>query len=758
MVTNVSDIRKLLRHLRKIMARQVSAQKRLDIIVNDIARYVASDVCSLYVIQDDGTLELYATEGLKKTAVHQTRLQKNEGLVGLVAQKGEPVIAADARLHPAFSYRPETGEEALHSFLGVPLLKAGNVLGVLVIQSREPRQYRTEEIEGLEITAMALSEILATAELQSLAPRGIKVGIERPIQLKGTALAPGIGLGQAVLHEPRIIIKNVVAANPEKEIARLETALSEVRISIDRLLDKGSLEKGSEQQEIMETFRMFAYDPGWLRRLREAVLSGLTAEAAVERVQSELRARLTRQNDAYFKDRFHDLEDLARRLLHHLVGNDLDSYRGPLPRKAIIIARSMGPAALLDYDRECLNGLVLEEGGATSHVVVVARAMGIPVVSEVTNVTTAIETGQTIIVDGMSGNVEIRPKSDVKASYIQKILLHANQQKKYRDQRDVSAISKDGVAVSLLLNAGLPIDFEHVIETGAQGIGLFRTELQFMIAERMPSTNEQQMLYEQAFAAIGKKRPITFRTLDVGGDKILPYMPITGEENPALGWRAIRIGLDRPGLLRAQIRALLRAAAGQDLKILFPMAANCDEFLKAKQIAETERTYLKSHHDPLPNSIQYGAMVEVPALLFQLDQLCQIADFISVGSNDLLQFLFAADRENQKVVQRYDTLDIVALRVFKRIIDATNNYRIPVTLCGEMAGRPLEALTLIALGFHSLSMASISVGPVKFALLEADIAEIRNRLDRFLKQGSGSFRNEIRRYAEENSITLQDIS
>lgn len=757
MSASISNIRLLIRHLREVMVESIDAQSRLDKIVQLISNGMGSQVCSVYVIQDDGTLELYATVGLKKSAVHLTKLNRGEGLVGLVAEKKEPFAVQNAQLHPAFSFKPETGEELFFSFLGIPLLRAGALIGVLVLQDIEQRIYNDDEIEAMQTVAMVLAEMLTSStELQSLAPRGTKIGLERPLSYKGVCLSPGIGMGYAVFHEPRIIVHNLVAINPEAEVERLLSAIAEVRTYLDRLLsadNKDFPQENGEYLEVLETFRIFVHDPGWLKRLREAVYSGLTAEAAIGRVQEDFRARLSRHNDPYWRDRLHDLDDLAHRLLHHLMGHDLEQFRGSLPDNAIIIARSLGPAALLDYDRKKIKGLVLEEGGVTSHVAVVARALRIPVVSEIPQIISSIEAGQAIIVDGLTGDVLIRPKADVQTSYSKKVRLLASRRKHYRAQKNLPCETRDGIRISLHLNVGLPMDFSHIKETGAEGIGLFRTELQFLIAEQLPSTSQQEELYQQAYQDVGKK-PILFRTLDVGGDKVIPYMPLENEENPALGWRAIRIGLDRPGLLRAQIRALFRSAEHKPLYILFPMIASLQEFHQAKAIVEKEKTYFKAHGKSPPKKIKLGVMLEVPSLLFQLDDLCAEVDFISIGSNDLLQFLFAADRDNKKVSQRYDSLSLTALRVFRKIIQETTRYNIPVSVCGEMAGRPIEALVLAALGFRSLSMSSPAIGPVKAAFRQIHLKDIEEIVENVLDTGTDNLRQRIMDLCIEREILL----
>ncbi|MFL5028681.1 MAG: phosphoenolpyruvate--protein phosphotransferase [Xanthobacteraceae bacterium] len=719
--------RVLLRRLREVMAEPVSAQERLDKIVVLIAANMVAEVCSVYVLRVDGSLELYATEGLKREAVHLTVLSAHEGLVGLVAREAKSVNLSEAHEHPAFSYRPETGEEIYHSFLGVPILRAGNMLGVLVVQNRARRTYSEEEEEALETIAVVLAEMIASGELSALAKPGLEPAVRRPLHLRGIALSDGIALGHVVLHEPRVVITNYIADDIQKELHRLEQAVGTLQSDLDVMLERGDVADGGEHRDVLEAYRMFAYDRGWMRRLREAVMTGLTAEAAVERVQSDARARMLRQTDPFLRDRLHDLDDLAHRLMRQLTGQDHAPSRELLPDNAVIVARSMGPAALLDYDRKRLRGLVLEEGGPNSHVAIVARALGIATVGQIENATGAADPGDAIIVDGTTGDLHVRPPPDVETAYIERVRLRARRQAQYLALRDKPCVTRDGEPVSLMLNAGLMVDLPHIAETGAAGIGLFRTELQFMISPAFPRATEQFALY-QAVLNAADGRPVTFRTLDIGGDKVLPYMRSVEEENPALGWRAIRLGLDRPGLLRSQVRALLKAGSDRELKVMFPMIATVDEFDRAKAMVERELTHLRRHQYVLPERVEVGAMVEVPSLLFQLDELLERADFLSVGSNDLVQFLYAADRGNSLVASRFDPISAPVLRALKDIADRAQAHGKPVTLCGEMASKPLGALALIALGYRSLSVTASAVGPVKAMLIELDARKARSAL------------------------------
>jgi phosphotransferase system enzyme I (PtsP) len=747
--------RVLLRRLREVMAERVSAQERLDKIVVLIAANMVAEVCSLYVLRADSTLELYATEGLNRDAVHRTVMRADEGLVGLVASQASAINLSNAQAHPAFSYRPETGEEIYHSFLGVPILRAGNTLGVLVVQNRARRTYSEEEVEALQTTAMVLAEMIASGELSALAPPGAEVAARRSLHLTGKALSDGIALGHVVLHEPRVVVTNYIADDIPKELKHLQSAIETLRTHLDELLEHGDVVEAGEHRDVLEAYRMFAHDRGWVHKLEEAVMTGLTAEAAVERVQSDTRARMLRQTDPYLRERLHDLDDLANRLMRQLTGRDHAPSRENLPENAVLVARSMGPAALLDYDRKKLRGLVLEEGGPHSHVAIVARALGIAAVGEIDNATGLADPGDAIIVDGSRGDVHLRPLPDMEAAYAERVRLRARRQQQYQALRDIPCVTKDGEQMTLLINAGLSVDLPHIADTGAAGIGLFRTELQFLVAPNFPRSGEQYTLYRTVLETAGDK-PVTFRTLDIGGDKVLPYMRNVEEENPALGWRAIRLGLDRPALLRTQLRALLRAAGGRSLKVMFPMIASVAEFDQAKELVERELTHLRRHGHKLPDEVEVGSMIEVPSLLYQLDELVEHADFLSVGSNDLVQFLYAVDRGNPRVSGRFDPLSAPVLRALKEIADKCREHHKPVTLCGEMASQPIGALALAAIGYRSLSLTPSAMGPVKAMLLELDCRKAAAFLRPLIENPSGSvsIRAQLEQFAAGEALQL----
>lgn len=724
----------LLRQLRETMAEPLGSQARLDKIVGLIADNMRADVCSFYVLRDDGALELFATRGLKAESVHLTTLRLGEGLVGLIASEAEPLSLDDAPAHPKFAYRPETGEEKYNSFLGVPVLRAGNTLGVLVVQNAERRHYGEDEIEAMLTTATILAEMIATSDFDSLIKPGSDIDLRRPRMFTGVSFTDGIALGKVVLHDPRVVVTNFIAEDTDVERARLEAALETMRVSIDAMLDHGDMTGGSAHREILETYRMFANDRGWINRLGEAIDNGLSAEAAVERVQNDTRARMLRQTDPYIRDRLHDLDDLANRLLRELTGDGQALKHKPLPDNAILVARNMGPAELLEYDRTKLRGVVLEEGGTTSHVAIVARSLGIVAVGQADSIVSISEGGDDIIIDGGAGVVHLRPTPDIEQTYIDKVRVSARRRAHYAALKDKPSVTRDGVAVTLLHNSGLVADLPMLEDTGASGVGLFRTELQFMIASKLPKLREQQDLYAEAMAIAGD-RPIVFRLLDIGGDKVLPYQRSMAEENPAMGFRSIRLGLERPGLLRTQVRALLLAAGGRPLKILVPMVTETFEFIETKRVVQKEVERLRRQGLPVPSRLELGAMVEVPSLLFELDQLLPEADFVSIGSNDLVQFLTAADRANPRVSKNYDPIALPRLRAIRLVVDAAGRHNKSVTMCGELAGKPMEALALLSIGMTRLSMGPASIGPIKEMILHLDLKPIQAAVSAALSDG-----------------------
>lgn len=751
---HATGARRLLRRLRAAMAGSGTAQERLDRIVGIIAADMVAEVCSAYVMRAGEVLELFATMGLRPEAVHRTRLRVGEGLVGAVAATARPLALADAQSHPDFAYRPETGEEIYHSLMGVPILRGGRVLGVLVVQNRTRRQYSEDEVEVLQTIAMVVAELAASGELVNpLELAQSRGGVSLPARLDGIRLNPGLAVGPAVLHEPAVVIRQVIAEDVEAEIERLRQAVAAMRVAIDELVETSQGLGLGEHREVIETYRMFAADRGWVRRIAEAVRSGLTAEAAVQKVRDETRSRMMQVADPYLRERLYDLEDLANRLQRYLIGQPPDIEAATLPGEFILVAHSMGPAELLDYAHRRIKALVLEEGSPTAHVAIVARAFDIPVVGRVEDATRRVESGDIVIVDGDHAQVLIRPSDDIQQSVAATLAERNRRRSLYASLRDQPAVTRDGVPVRLLLNAGLLLDLAQLETTGAEGIGLFRTEIPLLTRDAFPDVADQTEFYRRAYRQAAGK-PIVFRTLDIGGDKALPYLTNAEEENPAMGWRAIRIGLDQPVMLRQQLRALLRASAGLDLYVKFPMVAEVAEVERARELLDMERARAAIEGREPPRSVKVGVMLEVPSLLWQLPELFEHIDFLSIGTNDLAQFLFACDRGNPRLADRYDLLSAPMLALFRYVIRSCAEAGMPLSMCGEMAGNPIEAMVLIALGFRSLSLSATALGPVKTMLRSLDAGELGLYLDEIGSRTDHSLRPRLEAYARDHAVAL----
>jgi phosphotransferase system enzyme I (PtsP) len=736
-----TDSRQMLGRLRSVMAEDAAGQTRLDRITALIAEEMHCEVCSIYLFRDEDTLELCATEGLKPEAVHQTRMRLGEGLVGRIAQRGHIINTDDAPGTRGFRYMPETGEEAYCSMLGVPVQRLGETLGVLVVQSKDARIFSEEEVYAVEVVAMVLAEM---AELGAFVGEGaaMKARHQQAVLFHGATGQEGAAQGRVWLHEPRVVVTNPIADDPHREMERLTTAVDELRVGVDRMLSNAKT-GDSEQLQVLEAYRMFANSKGWMRRMEEDISRGLSAEAAVEKEQSAARARMAQVTDPYLRDRLHDLDDLSNRLLRILTGQGNETG-AEMPPDPILIARNIGPGELLDYGRR-LKGIVLEEGSVGSHAAIVARALAIPLVIHAERITTEALNGDLILVDGDQGVAHLRPDESVVNAFRDKMAMAAKAQERYASIRDKPAETVCGTRISLLMNAGLMADLPSLDGSGAEGVGLFRTELQFLIRNHMPKRAELSELYARVMDAAHDKR-VTFRTLDIGSDKVLPYMTATDEPNPALGWRAVRVGLDKPGVMRMQLQALIRAANGRPLSVMFPFVAQREEFTAARAEMDKamERERILGHN--LPSSLEVGAMLETPSLAFAPDSFYREVDFLSIGGNDLKQFFFAADRENELVRKRYDTLNVSFLTFLEGIVDRCNRLETPLSFCGEDAGRPVEAACMAAIGLRSLSMRPASIGPVKSILRRTDLSELREVIHEAREAGVQSVRPQVMEY------------
>jgi phosphotransferase system enzyme I (PtsP) len=731
--------RVLLKRLKEALAEEGEGQKRLDRLTHLIANSMDTEVCSVYLLVDNKTLELCATEGLDPASVHKTRLRIGEGLVGLVARDAKPINTDNAPSEVGFRFMPETREERYSSFLGVPIQRLGETLGVLVVQSRISRLFSDDEIYAIEVVAMVLAEMTELGAFVG-GDENLKAPHQYSVLIRGGIAHEGAASGNVLLHEPRVVVTNPFAEDTIIEQKRLQDAIQRLKGDVDGMLNTALKGATEEHKKILEAYRMFANSKSWLKRMEEDIESGLSAEAAVEKEQSTVRARMSRVADAYLRDRLHDLDDLSNRLLRILTGQG-NSDHTDFPESPILVARNIGPGELLEYGRN-LKGIVLEEGSVGGHATIIARAMAIPLIINASAITTEALNGDHVLVDGDQGIVHLRPDDNVKNAFSEKIAMQSKKLERYQKLKDVPAVSKDGITINLMMNAGLMGDLPSLESSGAEGVGLFRTELQFLARNSIPKRGELAALYSRVLDAAGQKKVI-FRTLDVGSDKVLPYMRPTDEPNPALGWRAIRLGLDKPGIMKMQLQAFFRAANLRNISIMFPMIAQFGEFIQARELLKTVLENESKMGHSIPKNVEIGAMLETPSLVFAPKQFFELADFISIGGNDLKQFFYAADRENERVRKRYDTLNVSFLNLIKQIVIRCEETSTPLSFCGEDAGKPLEAVCLLAMGIRTLSMRPASIGAVKALIRDINIIELRRVIDQALVSGEQSIRPKV---------------
>ena len=736
--TYESESRTLLTALQSTMAEALTGQTRLNKIVTLIARSMQCQVCSVYLFVDDNTLELCATQGLNSAAVHKTRMRIGEGLVGRVARTGKVINTANAPQERGFKYMSETGEEIYASFAGVPIMRLGEKIGVVVLQSKEARRFSEDAVYAIEVVAMVLAEM---KELGAFVDEqnALHAPHQKPITQNCAIAQEGLAQGRVFLHEPRVTITKMSSDNPAQENARLKDALEKLRVSIDDLLlDTHS--KNTEQRQILEAFRLFAHSEGWPQRIRKSIIQGLSAEAAVEKEQTVTRNRMQNVTDAYLRDRLNDIDDLLNKLLRILTGQG-ENTGAQMPDNPVLVARNIGPAELLRYGDK-LKGIVLEEGAVGSHAAIIARALSIPMVIHATNMTIEALNGDPIMIDGQSGQVHLRPSSALSTAFGERIKAQKRDFSRYEKLRDMPAKSLCGRTITLNMNAGVMAHLPSLAGSGAAGVGLFRTELQFLTYQKLPQRDELQAHYETVFdAAQGK--PVVFRTLDIGSDKVLPFMQAPDEPNPAMGLRGIRLGIEMRVLLKMQMQSMLRAAKGRPLHIMFPFVTSINEYENARELLEQMLAIEARAGRPLPKALYIGAMLETPALAFTPQERLKQLDFLCIGGNDLKQFFFAADRENEQVRSRYDTLSSNFLTFLENIVKRCQEAKIPLSFCGEDAGRPTEALCLAALGLDSLSMRAISIGRAKEAIRRTNLQDLKGIIDTARNDGKETVRDDV---------------
>ena len=731
--------RVLLKRLKNTLAEEGDSQTRLNNIVGLIASSMKAEVCSIY-LKDNNALELFASEGLKADSVHLTKLKIGEGLVGKIAQTSEPINTDDVKKTQGFRFIPETGEERYSSFLGVAIQRLGEILGVLIVQNVRKRKYTEDDVYGLEIIAMVLAEMTELGIFSSGNKKSFNKRKKLPLFLSGISVQKGIAIGKVILQEPKLVIENPIADNPKNEKEKLNNAFKKLQKNIESLINKNFSIKPGAYFEILEAYQLFAKDKGWRRRMEESIESGLSAPLAVEKEQSETRAKMSKISDPYIKERLHDLDDLSNRLIKILTKHDTKKLLNS-SEKFILVARNIGPGELLDY-RNNICGVILEEGSVGSHASIVASSLAIPSLIQSSDIIRHAYEGDLVIIDGDQGKIHLRPEQKVLRQFKKIKEDYRKAEEKYQTIRNKKAKTKDGINIKLFMNAGLMADLPSLQKSGADGVGLFRTELQFLTRSKIPKRSEQSNLYSKILDSSHGKE-VNFRTVDIGSDKIINFVERKREANPSLGWRAIRLSLDKKIIMRIQVQALLRASKGRSLKVMFPFISNFSEFEEARNLVLDEYQKEKNKKHLVPKSLKIGSMLEVPSLAFENEKFFKIVDFICIGGNDLKQFFFAADRENEKVRQRYDSLDKNYIEFLKFIIQKTNKFKTPVSFCGEDAGKPIEALVLSALGIRNLSMNPSSIGLIKRVIRDINLKDIQKIIDNSETQNYSSLRKDL---------------
>lgn len=702
------------------ITQEVNAARDLDqalsIIVERVKLALSVDVCSVYLVDhDSGQLVLMASDGLLPESVGYVRLGFDEGLVGLVAQRAEPINLGNAPEHPRYRYFPETGEEWYHAFLGVPIIHHRRVLGVLVLQQHAEYRYEEDLVTLLVTIAAQLAGAIAHAEASG-GINGLRTGkgVER-LPLVGKPGAPGVAIGRAVV----VHVEADIAAVPNRPVddvvaeqARFLEAVKRVREQIRQMVDNVSASLSAADVALFDAYLLMLDSDSLIGATQERIQGGNWAPAALRDTLQEHIRVFNDMDDPYLRERADDLRDLGRRLLLEL--NPKKPQHDGYPKNTILVGEEITASMLAEVPAKRLLGVVAVRGSSTSHTAILARALGLPAVLGVDDLPVSRIDGMELIADGYSGRVYVNPPAGVKREFRR---LQREEQELSADLqglRKEEAVTRDGIRIPLLANTGLLSDIRPSLHSGAEGIGLYRTEFPFMVRDRFPGEEEQRLVYRQVLEAFAP-HPVTMRTLDVGGDKALPYFPID-EDNPFLGWRGIRITLDHPEIFLVQIRAMLKASIGlNNLQLLLPMIATLAEVDEAKKLI------LRAHAELLEEGLavhmpKIGAMVEVPSIIYQIDALCRRVDFISIGSNDLTQYLLAVDRNNARVADLYDSLHPAVIHALRQVLQAARARKVPVSVCGEMAGDPGASLLLLAMGVNSLSMSASSLLRIKWVI------------------------------------------
>lgn len=732
--TVISEALNIQKTIHEQLISEVSMSEKVSAVLDSFAKSTSCTCVILYATADENYLEVMGHHG---NLNFQNNIRYNEGPLGSCAA----------------SKRTQTFKSAdEHNCLCVPIIRMYTTIGVILLEKSAPDNFEEDIIESVETLCLSLADFMATKDFQEYRNQIIREkGILVHDSIKGVSLTKGYGVGKAVLHNRHNEQIAIFAENSELEHSRLEKGRTKMKEYLDKKIAQTSNSLGN-MADIMEAYAMFAQDKGWYKKISSEIDKGYTAEAAIEHVYEEMWNKLSQTDDVYIKEKLYDLRDISDKLRAFVAGDDnYGSFAGN--EDIIIIAQNMGPADLLDYNYENVRGLVIENGTPTMHVVIVAKALNIPVIAKTHGILKEVKSGEIVAINGNTGHVYTHPSEEIITQYKEKSVGRKNVFQQLENLSQTPTQTLDKVKINLAMNYGFDLDYDYLKPSNCDGIGLYRTEIMFMGSEKMPDVEAQQTQYQKLFDAMGNKK-IIFRSLDVGSDKLLPYWGEIKEANPAIGWRSIRITLDRRSILRQQVRAMLRAAAGKELNIMFPMISTVQEFLQAKETVLLEYEREKKNNTPSAKKINIGIMIEVPAVLLQLDELLQEVDFVSIGTNDLYQFVFACDRSNPRLSDRYDVLSAPFLKMMKMIIDRANQYKVYCSVCGEMASNPLEAMVLVGLGYRNLSTSGSSYAAVKKMILSMRYDDVADYIKILLKSSKKSLRPQLLSYAYDHAIAI----